>query len=58
MIAEQRAEVELLIYTWRNLFVIDPVEMPVMDLVMHTIPTHNDARPVRTKEIVYSQREI
>ena len=45
---------ELLIYTWRDLFVVDPMEMPTTDLVMHTIPTNNDARPVRTKEIVYS----
>ena len=58
IMAEQRAEVESLIYTWRDLFVVDPVEMPVTDLVMHTIPTHNNARPVGTKEIVYSQREI
>ena len=32
--------------------------MPTTDLVMHTIPTYSDARPVRTKEIVYSQKEI
>ena len=58
MIAEQRAEVELLIYTGRDLFVIDPMEMPTTDLVMHTISTYNDTRLVRTKEIVYSQLEI
>ena len=54
----QKREVELLIYTWRDLFVVDPMEMPTTDLVMHTIPTYNNAKPVRTKEIVYSQREI
>ena len=58
MTEEQKWEVELLIYTWRDLFVLDPMEMPITDLVMHTIPTYNDAKPVRTKEIVYSQREI
>ena len=37
--------VKLLLYTWRDLFNSDPETMPVTDLVVHTIPTYNNARP-------------
>ena len=36
----------------------ESIDMPTTDLVMLTIPTYNNARPVRTKEIIYLQREI
>ena len=58
MTDKQKEVVELLVYTCRDIFITNPAEMPTTDLVIHTIPTYSNAKLVRTKEIVYSQKEI
>ena len=55
---EERRDVERLLFTWRDLFVVDPEVMPVTDLVMHTIPTYDHIRPIRMKDRLYSPKEV
>ena len=54
----QRDFVRQLLYTWRDLFHTDPETMPVTDLVMHTIPTYDHVKPIRSKDRLYSPKEI
>ena len=58
MTPTQREFVRRLLYTWRDLFHTDPETMPVTDLVMHTIPTYDHIKPVRSKDRLYSPKEI
>ena len=54
----QRGFVRQLLYTWRDLFHTDPETMPVTDLVIHTIPTYDHIKPIRSKDRLYSPKEI
>ena len=54
VIAEKTA---WLFYTWKDMFVKNPVEMPPTDLVTHTIPTWAGAVPVRAKDKLYTPRK-
>ena len=58
MTSVQREFVRQLLYTWRDLFHADPETMPVTDLVMHTIPTYDHIKPIRSKDRLYSPKEI
>ena len=46
-----------LFYTWKDLFVEDLVAMPATDLVTHSIPTWDDAIPVRARDKLYTPKE-
>lgn len=54
----ERKMVRRLLFTWMDLFVVNPEEMPVTDLVMHTIPTYDHIRPIKVKDRLYSPKEI
>ena len=58
MTTVQREFVRQLLYTWRDLFHTDPETMPVTDLVIHTIPTYDHIKPIRTMDRLYSPKEI
>ena len=47
-----------LLYTWRDIFHSDPETMPVTDLVIHTIPTYSNMRPYKSKEKLYTPKEV
>ena len=47
-----------LLFTWKDIFNIDPETMPVTDSVIHTIPTYSHIRPWRSKDKVYTQKEV
>lgn len=55
---KERGLVRDLLRTWSDLFVDDPVVMPVTDLVIHTIPTYGHIKPHRAKEKLYTPREV
>lgn len=54
---EERTRVMLVLYTWKNIFVIDPREMPATDLVVHRIPTYPHMKPNGCKPKLYTQEE-
>lgn len=55
---DQQDLVKRLLYTWKDVFVLDIAQLPATDLVMHTIPTYPDARPHRAKDPIYASDEI
>ena len=54
---EQRQAARRLMYTWKDLFITDTARMTGTDLVVHTIPTYENAVPVRAKSKLYTPRE-
>jgi len=54
---EERQEAELLLYTWKDLFVRQLNEMPVTDLVEHRIPVRPNAMPIRARDKIYTREE-
>ena len=58
MSPEEIHSVKLLLYIWKDLFNSDPETMPVTDLVIHTIPTYSHKRPYRSKEKLYTPKEV
>ena len=54
---EQRRAARLLMFTWKDMFITDTAKMTGTDLVTHTIPTWDNAVPVRAKSRLYTPRE-
>lgn len=55
---ECRNAVIALLYTWKDLFVEKLSDLPVTDLVCHTIPTYPGSRPHRAKDPIYAADEV
>ena len=49
--------VRRLLYTWKDAFITDTAKMVGTDLVMHNIPTWENAVPVRAKAKLYTPKE-
>jgi len=47
---EEKRRAELLLYTWKDLFVRQLNEMPVTDLVEHRIPVRPNMKPIRARD--------
>ena len=54
---EKMERVRRLLYTWKDAFITDTAKMVGTDLVMHTIPTWENAVPVRAKAKLYTPKE-
>jgi len=54
----ERQQAELLLYTWKDLFVLRLEDMPVTDLVEHRIPVHPDSQLMRAKNKLYTKEEF
>ena len=57
LIEEQRKATIRLLYTWRTSFVSDTKDIPVTDLVVHTIPTYAGIRAHRARNIPHMAEE-
>lgn len=55
---EEITAVIRLLYTWKDIFVTDIGDLPITDLVMHTIPTYPNAKPHRARDPIYAADEI
>lgn len=56
MTIEEKELVQRLLYKWRDIFHTGPETMP--DPIMHTIPTYDHIKRVRTKDRLYSPKEV
>ena len=54
---EERQEAQLLLYTWKDLFVRQLKEMPITDLVEHRIPVRSSTQPIRARDKIYTREE-
>ena len=54
---EERQEAELVLSTWRDLFVWKLEEMPVTDLVEHRIPVRPNPQPIQARDKIYTREE-
>ena len=55
---EERSQVLRLLWIWRDLFVERMEDLPVTDLVVHTIPTYPWSKPYRARDPIYAMDEI
>lgn len=46
----QREKTIRLLYTWRQLFITETNQIPITDLVVHSIPTYRGIKPHRARE--------
>jgi len=53
----EKQEAQLLLYTWKDLFVRQLNEMPVTDLVEHRIPVRPNTKPIRDRDKIYTREE-
>lgn len=56
--AKEREQAMRLLWIWRDVFVEQLGELPVTDLVTHTIPTYPEARAHRAWDPVYAMDEV
>lgn len=54
----EREEAIRLLWIWRDVFVDRMEDLPVTDLVVHTIPTYPDAKAYRAWDPIYAKDEI
>ena len=54
---EQRKATIRLLYTWKTSFVSDTKDIPVTDLVVHTIPTYAGIRAHRARDVPHTAEE-
>ena len=56
--AREREQAIRLLWIWRDVFVEHLGELPMTDLVTHTIPTYPEARAHRARDPVYAMDEV
>ena len=55
---EERRRAIQLLWTWRDIFVDKMEDLPMTDLVIHTIPTYPNAKAHRARDLLYAKDEI
>lgn len=55
--SQETDKIQRLLYTWKELFITDPRDLPATDLVIHSIPTYAGAKPHRARDVPWTPEE-